>query len=62
MDSSDFLTALALLLIFEGLMPFASPSKWKDVLRNIVEFDSSKVRMFGFASMMGGLLILYSLS
>ncbi|MFT5519841.1 MAG: hypothetical protein ACI9IA_000425 [Enterobacterales bacterium] len=62
MDSSDFLTALALLLIFEGLMPFASPSKWKDVLRNIVELDSSKVRMFGFASMMGGLLILYSLS
>jgi len=62
MDSSDFLTALALLLIFEGLMPFASPSKWKDVLRNIVELDSSKVRMFGFASMMGGLLILYSLN
>jgi uncharacterized protein YjeT (DUF2065 family) len=62
MDSRDFLTALALLLIFEGLMPFASPSKWKDVLRNIVELDSSKVRMFGFASMMGGLLILYSLS
>ena len=62
MDSSDFLTALALLLIFEGLMPFASPSKWKDVLRNIVELESSKIRMFGFASMMGGLLILYSLS
>ena len=62
MDSSDFLTALALLLIFEGLMPFASPSKWKDVLRNIVELDSSKIRLFGFASMMGGLLILYSLS
>ena len=62
MDSSDFLTALALLLIFEGLMPFASPSKWKDALRNIVEQDSSKIRMFGFASMMGGLLILYSLS
>ncbi|MFT5453194.1 MAG: hypothetical protein ACI9N9_002697 [Enterobacterales bacterium] len=62
MDSSDFLTALALLLIFEGLMPFASPSKWKDVLRNIVELDSSKIRIFGFASMMAGLFILYTLS
>ena len=62
MDSSDFLTALALLFIFEGLIPFASPAKWKNVLRNIVELDSSKIRMFGFASMMGGLLILYTLS
>ena len=62
MDTNDFLTALALLFIFEGLMPFASPSKWKDVLRNIVELDSSKIRMFGFMSMMGGLLLLYTLS
>jgi uncharacterized protein YjeT (DUF2065 family) len=62
MDTNDFLTALALLFIFEGLMPFASPSKWKDVLRNIVELDSSKIRMFGFASMIGGLLILYTLN
>jgi len=62
MDNNDFLTALALLLIFEGLMPFASPVKWKELLRSIVEFDSSKIRMFGFMSMMVGLLILYTQS
>ena len=62
MDGKDFLTALALLFIFEGLMPFASPSKWKELLQNISDLDDSKIRLFGFMSMMGGLLELYTIS
>ncbi|PCJ50229.1 MAG: DUF2065 domain-containing protein [Gammaproteobacteria bacterium] len=61
MNGTDFLTALALLLIFEGLMPFASPKKWKEMLRNIAEFESSKIRIFGLMSMLVGLLLLYTL-
>ena len=61
MNGVDFLTALALLLIFEGLMPFASPDKWKEMLRNIAELESSKIRMFGFMSMLAGLILLYTL-
>jgi len=59
MDGSDFLTALALLLIFEGLMPFAIPDSWKEMIRNIAEMESSKIRTFGFFSMMCGLILLY---
>jgi len=59
MDWEDFFTAMALLLIFEGLMPFASPDSWKEMIKTIAEFDSSKIRKFGFLSMMIGLLLLY---
>lgn len=59
MDSNDFLTALALLLIFEGIMPFASPEQWKTVLRTITETNASKIRVFGLISMISGLVMLY---
>ena len=59
MNGTDFLTAIALLLIFEGLMPFASPERWKEVIRSITELDDAKIRLFGFMSMLGGLLLLY---
>lgn len=62
MNGNDFLTALALLLIFEGLMPFANPSKWQAALRSISELPPSKVRILGFVSMLAGLLLLYLLS
>jgi len=62
MDGTDFLTAIALLLIFEGLMPFASPEKWKQAIQSIAQLDAAKIRLFGFMSMAVGLLILYSLS
>jgi len=61
MNASDFLTALALLLIFEGLMPFANPAQWKQVLSSISNLENSKIRLFGFFSIIGGLLLLYSL-
>jgi uncharacterized protein YjeT (DUF2065 family) len=62
MDGRDFLTAVALLLIFEGLMPFASPERWKEVIRSIAQLEASKIRMFGFMSMVGGLILLYGLN
>ena len=62
MDGTDFLTAIALLFIFEGLMPFANPERWKEVIRSIAELEPAKIRLFGFMSMMGGLLLLYGIS
>ncbi len=61
MNWNDFYTAIALLLIFEGLMPFASPSRWKEMIRSIADIDAKKIRLFGFMSMLGGLLLLYLL-
>ena len=62
MDGNDFLTAFALLLIFEGLMPFASPEKWQAAIRSIADLHPRKIRVIGLMSMMAGLLLLYFLS
>ena len=61
MNWTDFLTAIALLLIFEGLMPFASPVRWQEMIRAIADIDPGKIRKIGFMSMFAGLLLLYLL-
>jgi len=55
----DLLTALALLLIFEGLMPFASPESLKKVYKSMVETPESTLRKIGLASIVAGLVLLY---
>jgi uncharacterized protein YjeT (DUF2065 family) len=51
--------ALALLLIFEGLMPFAAPARWKDTFRRILEFSDGQIRFLGLLSIMAGLILLF---
>ncbi|MCE4553341.1 DUF2065 family protein [Roseateles cellulosilyticus] len=52
----DLLTALALMLIIEGLLPFASPSRWREVFSRIVAMGDGQIRFIGLASVMLGLL------
>ena len=59
MDWHDLFTALALLLIFEGLMPFASPTSLKKVYKSMVEIPESTLRKIGLASIVAGLILLY---
>jgi uncharacterized protein YjeT (DUF2065 family) len=51
--------ALALLLIFEGLMPFAAPARWKDAFRRILEFSDGQIRFLGLLSIAVGLILLF---
>jgi uncharacterized protein YjeT (DUF2065 family) len=55
----DLLTAIALLLILEGLLPFISPESIKKVYKTMVETPESSLRMFGLASIVAGLVLLY---
>jgi uncharacterized protein YjeT (DUF2065 family) len=59
MNWHDLLNALALLLIFEGLLPFASPTSIKKVYKTMVETPESSLRMMGLASIVAGLVLLY---
>ncbi len=59
MNWQDLLTAFALLLILEGLLPFASPESIKKVYKTMVETPESTLRMFGLASIVAGLVLLY---
>ena len=55
----ELLTALALVLVIEGLFPFASPRGFRDMLRLVGEMDDRMLRNSGLFSMIAGLLLLY---
>jgi len=55
---TDLLSAIALLLIIEGLLPFFNPSGWKNVLLKVLQMDDKQLRFLGLTSMVIGILIL----
>ncbi len=59
MPWSEILTALALVFIIEGLLPFASPGRYRQMVAQVVRFDDNTIRTFGFVVILVGLLLLY---
>ncbi len=58
--SEDVLwAALALVLVFEGLMPALNPGGWRRIFERILQLDDQKVRMAGLFSMVLGLILLW---
>lgn len=55
----DLFTALALVLIIEGLLPFTLPDKVKAVYRSLQEAPNKSLRTMGFLSILAGLVLLY---
>lgn len=51
-------SALALVLVFEGLLPFLSPRHWRRVFEHATRLSDGQLRFLGLASMLGGLLVL----
>lgn len=56
---TDLLSALALMLVLEGLLPFASPSLLRRVLLQAAQMDDRGLRASGLASMAVGIVLLY---
>ena len=54
----DLFAAVALLLVFEGIMPFVSPSKWRQYLKIIIEQPDRTLRTIGLVSMLMGAFLL----
>ena len=59
MDWVDFLTAFGLMLIFEGLLPFINPTRWKHLLSSIETMSEAQLRISGLVVMLGGVLLIY---
>ncbi len=59
---SDLLTALALVLIIEGLLPVIAPSTWMKVMRDAAKMGPQGIRIAGIISMLLGALLLYILT
>ena len=49
-------TALALLLIFEGVLPFCAPSLWRDTFRKVTELSDGQLRFAGLISITIGVV------
>ena len=56
---NTLLTAIALMLVIEGVLPFLVPSLWRDTFRRLTELSDGQIRFIGLTSMVGGLLLLY---
>ena len=52
------LGALALMLVFEGLLPFLSPGAWRSVFEKAVQMSDGQIRFIGLTSILIGLLLL----
>jgi uncharacterized protein YjeT (DUF2065 family) len=58
MTAADLMLAIALLLVMEGLLPFAAPAMWRDAFRRAIELSDGQLRFLGAASMLSGLALL----
>lgn len=58
LDWSQLLRALALVMVIEGLMPFAAPSQWRRMLFTIAQVRDRGLRLLGLTSMVAGVLLL----
>ncbi|MEE9447883.1 MAG: DUF2065 domain-containing protein [Arenicellales bacterium] len=59
MDWNTFIAAFGLYLVFEGLMSFASPDAFKQLLKQIIEMPTASLRLVGGVSIAIGLALLY---
>ena len=56
--SAELLTALALILMIEGIMPGLFPAAWRKALRSLSELDDRIIRRIGLGSMLAGAILL----
>jgi len=55
---SILLTAFALMLIIEGVLPFLMPTLWRETFRKLIAMSDGQIRFVGLTSMLAGLLLL----
>lgn len=55
----DFLRALALVLVIEGMLPFLSPKGFRDSLLRAASLEDRSLRLFGLVAMIAGAALLH---
>jgi uncharacterized protein YjeT (DUF2065 family) len=54
----DFLRAIALVLVIEGVLPFLKPEIWRRTMGKIADRPNNTVRLVGLMSMLVGVALL----
>ncbi|NVJ68331.1 MAG: DUF2065 domain-containing protein [Gammaproteobacteria bacterium] len=57
--SEEWLIAIGLFLVFEGLMPALLPKQWRKTIAEIAKAPELSIRVMGFISMLIGLVWIY---
>jgi uncharacterized protein YjeT (DUF2065 family) len=55
----EILTAVALVLVIEGLLPFAAPSRYRQMVAEIVRLGDNPIRTVGLVLIVVGLVMLF---
>ncbi|MDZ7748946.1 MAG: DUF2065 domain-containing protein [Halofilum sp. (in: g-proteobacteria)] len=55
----DLWSALALVLVIEGLMPFLMPAAFRRTMASVAQFPDGQLRTVGLVSMLVGIALLY---
>lgn len=58
MDWNDLFTAIALMLIFEGILPFLNPDRYRKMLEVMEKINDSQLRTMGLVVMIAGAVLL----
>ncbi len=59
MDWLGFFAAVALFLVFEGIMPFLSPRRYRLMCMKLIVMKEKEMRLMGLISMIVGVIILW---
>jgi uncharacterized protein len=62
LSSEIFWSALALVLVIEGLFPFISPGGWRRTFQRLLALEDGQLRFFGLCSIVIGLVLLWMAS
>ena len=52
------LSAVALMLVAEGLLPFLSPPSWRRIFERALEMSDGQIRFLGLVSVLAGAAML----
>jgi uncharacterized protein YjeT (DUF2065 family) len=55
----DLLSALALMLVLEGLLPFVSPRAFREAMQAMLEMNDGQLRSASLFAMVAGAVLLY---
>ena len=56
---TEILTAVALLLVIEGIMPFVGPDRYRQLVAQIARMSDNQLRTFGLTAMIAGIVLLF---
>ena len=56
---TEILTAVALVLVIEGMVPFIGPGKYRQVVAQMSQLSDNHLRTVGLVIMIAGLALLF---